>query len=240
TVKFWHGEGRRFYNVKTDKVLGCPKNVHRTVALDIAGLVQLLTLPRQLRKDNCYSLKLLKLQQATSLKPFQPVSKSYSDRPDLSWIHVANGSFGLDLVWQPPQKYAWTDQFIRTASQSQPALYLELAPGFDLQEKIIIELKKAASETRAFLPDGWKQLNLQTQEKPVEAAMASKPVEAMDAMLPMILQKEVLDAPGNSPDKEQPQGSQDEGETLVENVVGDIVETGDSVMDSVKSAVPGL
>ena len=45
---------------------------------------------------------------------------------------------------------------------------------------------------------------------------------------------------GNSPDKEQPRGSEDEGETLVENAVGDIVEAGDSVTDSVKSAIPGL
>ena len=269
TVKFWHGEGR-FDDIKTDKVLGLPKNVHRTLALDIAGLVQLLTLPRQLRRDNCYNLKLLKLQQAISLQPAQPVSKSYSDGPDLSWIHVANGNFGLDLVWQPPQKYTWTEQFIKNSltvatgfipgvgpivqimfsvgwtliSQEDPqaafAVLKELAPGFDLQEKIIIELKKAASETRAFLPDGWKELNLQTQQKPVETAMASKPVEAMDAMLPMILQKEVLDATGNSPDKEQPRGSEDEGETLVENAVGDIVEAGDSVTDSVKSAIPGL
>ncbi|KAL8882954.1 MAG: hypothetical protein Q9198_000121 [Flavoplaca austrocitrina] len=259
TVKFWHGEGR-FHDIKTDKVLGLPKNVHRTLALDVAGLVQLLTLPRQLRRDNCYNLKLLKLQQAISLQPAQPVSKSYSDGPDLSWIHVANGNFGPDLVWQPPQKYTWTEQFIKNSltvatgfipgvgpivqimfsvgwtliSLEDPkaawAVFKELAPGFDLQEKIITELMQAASETRAFLPDGWKELNLQTQQKPVETAMASKPLEAMDAMLPMILQKEVLDATGNSPDKEQPTGSQDESETLVENAAGDIVEAGDSAM----------
>ena len=90
----------------------------------------------------------------------------------------------------------------------------------------MIELMKAASETRAFLPDGWKEWNLQTQQKLVESAMASKPVEAMDAMLPMILQKEILDASGTSPDKAQ--GSQDEGETLAENLTGDIVEAENS------------
>ncbi|KAL9631524.1 MAG: hypothetical protein Q9204_004194 [Flavoplaca sp. TL-2023a] len=242
----------------------------RILALDVAGLVQLLTLPRQFRRDNCYNLKLLKLQQSISLQPAQPVTKSYSDGPDLSWIHVANGNFGLDLVWKPPQKYTWTEQFIKNSltvatgfipgvgpivqimfsvgwtliSQEDPkaawAVFKELAPGLDLQEKIITELMKAASETREFLSDGWKELNLQTQQKPVETAMASKPLEAMDAMLPMILQKEVLDATRNSPDKEQPRGSEDEGETLVENAVGDIVEAGDSITDSVKSATPGL
>lgn len=39
-------------------------------------------------------------------------------------------------------------------------------------------------------------------------------------MLPMILQEEVVDATGNSQDKAQPQGSQDEGETLAANKAG--------------------
>ncbi|KAL8888462.1 MAG: hypothetical protein Q9215_004105 [Flavoplaca cf. flavocitrina] len=269
TVRFWHGEGR-YYDVNTVMVLGLPKNVHRTLALGVAGLVQLLTIPRQLCTDNSYNLEFLKFQQAISLQPAQPISKSYSDSPDLNWIHVTNGGFGLELVWQPTQKYTWTEQLIKNSftvatgfipgvgltvqlmfsirwtliSQENPqaafAVLNELAPGVDLQKKIIIGLKIAASEAIASLTDGWKELNLQMQQKPVEAAMASKPVEAMNAMLPMILQKEVLDATGNSPDKEQPRGSEDEGETLVENVVGDIVEAGDSVTDLVKSAILGL
>ncbi|KAL8753873.1 MAG: hypothetical protein Q9199_004738 [Rusavskia elegans] len=97
TVKFWHGEGQ-FKDVKTDHVLGLKKDVYRTLALDVTGLIELLTLPRQLRRDNCYNLKLLILQQSTRLKPDPGLSKSYSDRPDVSWLTVAKGNYGLNLT----------------------------------------------------------------------------------------------------------------------------------------------
>ncbi|KAL8671355.1 MAG: hypothetical protein Q9168_004137 [Polycauliona sp. 1 TL-2023] len=269
TVKFWHGEGW-FRDVTTDKVLGLKQDVQRTLALDVAGLVSLLTLPRQLRRDNCYNLKLIKLQQSISLQPDPGVSKSYSDGPDISWLTVAKGNYGLDLTWQPPQKSTWQESFIKNTltvatgfipgvgpivqimfsvgwtliSQEDPqaafAVLKELAPGFDLGEKIITEIKKAAKETRAFLPDGWEELNLKTQQEVVKVEMASRPVEAMDAMLPMILQKEVLDATGNSPDKESSGGSQDEGETLVDVAAGDMVDAGKTVAGAVESAIPGM
>ncbi|KAL8913124.1 MAG: hypothetical protein Q9171_002018 [Xanthocarpia ochracea] len=269
TVKFWHRKGW-FSDVKTDQVMGLQKNVQRTLALDVAGLIQLLTLPRQLRRDNCYSLKLLKLQQAISLQPFQKVSKSYSDGPDLSWIHVANGNYGLDLTWQPPQKSTWQEKFIKNVltigigfvpgvgpilqimfsvgwtlvSQEDPeaafTVLKDLCPGIDLTEKIISELKKAAGETRLFLPDGWKELNLKAHESVVEVPLATRPVEAMDVMLPMLLQKEALFATGNNPDDETPTGSQDAGETLVDNAAGELIDAGKTIKGGIESALPEL
>ncbi|KAL8778972.1 MAG: hypothetical protein Q9213_007157 [Squamulea squamosa] len=264
-VKFWHGEGK-FQDVQTDKVLGLGVNVQRTLALDVSGLIELLTLPRQLRRDNCYNLKLIKLQQAISLQPYQPVLKTYSNGPDISWLTVANGNYGLDLTWQPAQKSSWQETYIRNVltigigfvpvagpflqvafsvgwtlvSQEDPeaafALLKDLVPGILLTEKIKIELKKAASETRAFLPDGWQELNLTTQSKVAQTEVASKPIEAMDAMLPMLLQKEVLDATGNSQDKETPKVNEDEGQTLVNNPAGGLIDAGKKIVD----AIPGF
>ena len=269
TVKFWHGEGH-FKDIKTDAVMGLPKNVQRTLALDVTGLIELLTLPRQLRRDNCYNLKLLKLQQAISLQPDPGVSKTYSDDPDISWLTVANGNYGLDLTWQPPQKSTWQENFIRNVltvgigfvpgvgpilqimfsvgwtmvSEEDPEAAFELlknlCPGIDLTEKMIDELRKAATETRDFLPDGWKELNLKTQQHAVQAVTTPKPIEAMDAMLPMMLQKEVLDATGNSPDKDTPGGSPDEGETLVDNPAGKLLDAGRNVIGTVESVIPGF
>ncbi|KAL9026402.1 MAG: hypothetical protein Q9196_004928 [Gyalolechia fulgens] len=259
TVKFWHGEGH-FDDVKTDQVMGLRKNVQRTLALDVTGLIQLLTLPRQLRRDNCYNLKLLMLEQAISLQPKQGVSKSYSDGPDLSWIRVANGNYGLDLTWHPPQKSTWQENFIKNVltigigfvpgvgpilqimfavgwtmvTQDDPEaafqVLKDLCPGIDLTEKILSELKNTARETRLFLPDGWKELNLKTQESVVEVQMVTRPVEAMDAMLPMLLQKQALAATGNNPDEETSTGSQDEGQTLVDNPAGDeLIDAGETI-----------
>ena len=248
--------------------MGLQKNVQRTLALDVTGLIQLLTLPRQLRKDNCYNLKLLKLQQAISLQPDPGVSKSYSDGPDLSWLHVANGNYGLDLTWQPPQKSTWQENFIKNVftvgigfvptvgpilqimfavgwtlvSQEDPeaafTVLKDLAPGVDLTEKIFTELKKAANETRLFLPDGWKGLNLKTQQSVVEVPMAPRPIEAMDAMLRMLLQKEALVATGNNPDEETSAGSQDAGETLVDNAAGELIDAGKTIKGGIESALP--
>ncbi|KAI4263565.1 MAG: hypothetical protein L6R42_001292 [Xanthoria sp. 1 TBL-2021] len=210
------------------------------------------------------------LQQSFRLKPDPGVSKSYSDSPDVSWLTVAKGNYGLDLTWQPPQKSTWQENFIRNVltvgigfvpgigpfmqimfsvtwtlvSQDSPeaafAVFKDLCPGIDLTEKMMNELTKGASETRAFLPDGWKELNLTTQKQAVEVNTTPRPIEAMDAMLPMLLQKEVLDATGNSPDKETPGGSQDEGETLTDNPAGELLEAGEEVVGAIESAIPGL
>ena len=129
-------------------------------------------------------------------------------------------------------------------SQEDPAaafaVLKDLCPGLDLTEKMLSELKKAASKTKFFLPDGWKELNLKTQESVVEVKVAPRPIEAMDAMLPMLLQKEALAATGNSPDKETPEGSQDAGETLVDVAAGDLIDAGKTIKGGMDSAIPDL
>lgn len=259
TVKFWHGEGH-FKDVETDAVLGLKRDEERTLGLDVTGLIELLTLPRQLRKDNCYNLKLLRLQESGSLIPDPGLSESYSDKPDISWLAVANGNYGLDLTWQPPQKSTWQENFIKNVltigtgyipgvgpilqimfpvgwtliSEEDPeaafALLRNLCPSIDLTDKVIGELKAAAAETREFLPDGWKELNLRTQQQAVEAVTTPRPIEPMDAMLPMMLQKEVLDATGNSPDEDPPKKSRDAGEILVEVGLGDLIDEGERII----------
>ncbi|CAO1603759.1 hypothetical protein XANCAGTX0491_007337 [Xanthoria calcicola] len=248
TVKFWHGEGH-FKDVKTDAVLGLKRDVKMTLALDVTGLIELLALPRQLRKDNCYNLKLLKLQASASLQPNPGVSKTYSDKPDISWLTetfirnvltIGIGFVpGVGPILQIMFSVGWT-----LVSEEDPEAAFELlknlCPGIDLTEKMIDELQKTATETRNFLPDGWKELNLKTQQQAVKAETTPKPIEAMDAMLPMILQKEVLDATGNGPDKATPAGSPDEGETLVDNPAGELMDAGRSVIGAVESVIPGI
>ncbi|KAL8688888.1 MAG: hypothetical protein Q9224_004775 [Gallowayella concinna] len=269
TVKFWHGEGD-FRDVKTDAVLGLPVNKHRTLALNPYKLIQLLTLPRQLRKDNCYNLKLLKLQQSISLQPHPQTSKSYSNGPDVAWTTIAKGNFGLDLTWRPPNKSTWEENFIKNVLYigvgfvpgSGPILQIMFAVGWqlvvqedpeaayaalkdalphlDLYDKMLREAHKSAQETRQFLPDGWQGLGLQTKTSDAPVKTTPKPIEAMDAMLPMLLQKEVLIATGNDPGKEPPKSDEGESETLVDQAAGDLMDAGETVTGAVQSAIPGL
>ncbi|KAL8797923.1 MAG: hypothetical protein Q9182_007120 [Xanthomendoza sp. 2 TL-2023] len=269
TVKFWHGESK-FSDVKTDAVLGLPVNKQRTLALNPYKLIQLLTLPRQLRKDNCYNLKLLKLQQSISLQPHPRTSKSYSNGPDVAWTTIAKGNFGVDLTWKPPNKSTWEENFIKNVLYigvgfvpgSGPILQImfsvgwqlllqedaeaafsalkDAVPGIDLMDKMFTEVHRSAQETREFLPDGWEGLGLQTKTSVAPVQTTPKPIEAMDAMLPMLLQKEVLIATGNDPDKETPKSDEGEGETVVDQAAGDLMDAGETVAGAVESAIPGL
>ena len=258
TVKFWYGEGK-FDDVKTDAVLGLPVNVQRTLALNPYKIIQLLTLPRQLRRDNCYNLKLLKLQQGISLQPHPQTSKSYHNGPDVAWTTIANGNFGLDLTWKPPNKSTWEENFIKNVlyigvgfvpgagpilqvmfsvgwqliiQEDAEAAYSALKdaiPHIDLYDKMIRDLHKSAQETREFLPDGWEGLGLQTKTAAAPFETKPKPIEAMDAMLPMLLQKEVLVATGNDPDKQTSVADEGEGETIVDQAAGDLMDAGEKV-----------
>lgn len=253
TVKVWHGENL-FKDVKTDQVLGLMKDEYRTLALNVTGLIELLTLPRQLRKDNCYNLKLIKLQDPNSLQPTQKAEKTQRNYADISWLTIASGNFGLDLTWSPPQKSTWQENFIKNTinvalgfvpgagpflqimfsvgwtlvSEEDPdaafKILKDLCPGVDLTEKIMQELIASAKETRAFLPDGWVELGLSAKKGVVEVKVGERAIEAMDKMLPMLMQKEVLDATGNSPDKEPGKISEEGGETLVDNPVGEFMD----------------
>jgi len=54
-----------------------------------------------------------------------------------------------------------------------------------------------------------------------EIKSTPKPIEDMDRMLPMLLQKEVLDATGNSPDNNEKKEDTEEGPTVTDNPESD-------------------
>ena len=182
-----------WFDVWTDKVLGMKTDAFRAVGFDVSGLVQLLTLPRPLRRDNCYNLRLIKIMGGAGIKTV-PVTKSYNDSSDKSWLTVANGNFGLDLTWKPPTKSTWTENFIRNTltiavgfipgvgpivqimfavgwemiSQDDPKgaydLLKNMCPGIDLTEKIVTDLTQSAQETKKLMPDGWDKIGLNNKQ----------------------------------------------------------------------------
>ncbi|KAL8856306.1 MAG: hypothetical protein Q9178_007070 [Gyalolechia marmorata] len=250
TVKFWHGEGH-FSDVSTDQVMGLRKNIQRTLALDVTGLIQLLKLPQQLRKDNCY--RPYTSQAAASHQPpalpeclqilFRRSGPQLALRSQSFIKNVLTVGIGFVPTVGPILQIMFAVGWTLVGQEDPEAAFTvleDLAPRIDLTEKIIGELKKAASETRLFLPDGWKELNLRTHETVLEAPLATRPVEAMDAMLRMLLQKEAFVATGNNPDEETPMGSQDAGETLVDNAAGELMDAGKTIKDGIESALPDL
>ncbi|KAL9601208.1 MAG: hypothetical protein Q9219_002708 [cf. Caloplaca sp. 3 TL-2023] len=258
TVKFYSDDGQ-IHQVETHAALGISPNVQKTIGIDVSGLISLLALPRPLRRDNCYNLKLLKLEQTTLPESDPGLEKTFSCSPDVSWLTVAKGNFGLDLTWKPPQKTTWEENFIKNCINfglgwvpfAGPVLQImfsvgwtfistedpeaafsvlkDLSPGLDLQEKIVKEIIKSANETKLFLPDGWQQLGLKTSRMVSPIKSSFKPIEDMDAMLPMLLQKEVLMATGKDPEKGTSAEDEGEGETVLDQAAGGLMDAGESV-----------
>ena len=76
---------KRFTEVRIDGVLGLRMNVHTTLALNVTGLVQLLSLSRQLRRDNCYYLKFIKIERTGMIPSIQlKVFHFFNDQNDIS------------------------------------------------------------------------------------------------------------------------------------------------------------
>ncbi|KAL8784076.1 MAG: hypothetical protein Q9195_009185 [Heterodermia aff. obscurata] len=180
----------------------------------------------------------------------------------------------------PPQKSTWQENFIRNVltiaigfvpgvgpllqiafsvgwtlvTENDPKAAFDtlksLCPGVELADNIVSDLTRGALEIRSYLPDGWQDLNLKVDAKPVDesAKLAPRPIEQMDAMVPMLLQKEVLDATGNSPDEEQKKSGDDVGDcSLVlendelvvdlENAATDILDIGEDTLKSVADQI---
>lgn len=230
-----------------DKVLGLRADAFLTVAFDVTGLIELLSLPRQLRKDNCYNLRLIKIVGGGFKTA--PLSTSYKDGADKPWTKIAGGNYGLDLMWKPCEKSTWAENYIRNTltiavgfipvvgpivqvffsvgwellSQDDPQGAYEvlknLCPGIDLGDKLINELLRTAKETRLFLPDGWDKMGLEFKPKVHEDTLAPRPIEEdMDKKLPMLLQGEILADSGKP--NEQPKEDEDPGLVVQENPEG--------------------
>ena len=187
-IKIASGD-KDWFDVWTHQVLGMRTDAFRAVGFDVSGLIQLLTLPRQLRRDNCYNLRLIKMVGGGAIKTIS-VTKSYNDGPDKKWTDVAKGNYGLDLTWKPAEKSTWIENFIRNTltiavgfipvvgpivqilfsvgweliSQDDPQgaydLLKELCPGIDLTDKVISDMIQTAKETQKLLPDGWDKMGL--------------------------------------------------------------------------------
>lgn len=107
--------GSVFEQYKTDKLTGFGIKKDRTLALDFTGLVELLFIPRQFRKVDPFSGKLIRIIPDNWIETI-PVTKSYyKDSDDISWLDIQKAHNGIDLMWKSVEKSFWIENFTKNA-----------------------------------------------------------------------------------------------------------------------------
>ncbi|KAE8370897.1 hypothetical protein BDV27DRAFT_789 [Aspergillus caelatus] len=174
--------------VTLKKTVGLPDWGNLTVGININGLVNLLSLPRQLRAQNAFTSKNIIIVES-SLVASPKLERSFDDGTDFDWAKVAGANFGLSIQWKPaPKKQDWLENFLKNsltiavgfipgigpiAAIAFPLIWTAIAdpdsfvdtwrnlcPGVDLQLKLLEAIKDSAKETREYLPEGWEQTAL--------------------------------------------------------------------------------
>lgn len=195
TVDIWRPNWGTFGAHTCDKTYGLQIASDYTVGLDIYGLLQLLSLPRQLRQTNAYSSKMISIVPKGSLKT-NGLAQAFKqhNRYDFDWTQIAKANFGLELQWLPHKPNGWFVEYIKNAIK----FALDFVPiiGFILQiefslgwtaltdpdsfyetlkeeiplvlltDGIISELKSEAEKIKKFLPPGWDQVGRALQMRP--------------------------------------------------------------------------
>ncbi|KAH8423231.1 uncharacterized protein LDX57_000988 [Aspergillus melleus] len=155
-----------------------------TLGVNINGLVNLLSLPRQLRAQNAFTSKNLIMLEAKMVAS-PKIEQTIMDRADFDWAQVASANFGLSVQWKVVvKKQDWLENFIKNSltvavgfipgigsiaaimfplawvAVSDPDSFMEtfrnLVPGVDLELKIIEAIQESATEVREYLPEGWE------------------------------------------------------------------------------------
>ena len=185
-----HWGGIRWWSHPFDSTNGLGVWRDRTIGFDVHGLIQLLSLPRQLRKNNPYAARLIRIVRPESLS-WTSLLNLYSAANNLDWTHVANANFGLDLQWRPAERGTWLGNFMMNVitfglgmipvagpflailfpvgwtlvvdPDSAYDLLRDLAPGVDLSDRIIRTILDSINESKEHLPDGWERLALPGQ-----------------------------------------------------------------------------
>ena len=172
-----------------------------TLGIDVQGLIQLLSLPRQLRKANAYASRLVKLVPMGDVRT-APLGPTYYAGWDIDWTTIAKANFGLDVQWKPAQRGSWFENFFKNVltmalgmipvvgpilAVAFPVAWMlivdpeaafdelrNLMPGIDFADRVIRQrILNSVDETKEYLPDGWEQLALPAQ-KPSAAPVVTE------------------------------------------------------------------
>ncbi|KAH6656061.1 hypothetical protein BKA67DRAFT_690750 [Truncatella angustata] len=113
---------KRWKPVHLKMTLGLPVWATEAVGINFNGLVELLSLPRQLRAQNAYTSKNVIIVDSL-LVAIPPIERNFSDGADLDWARVAAANYSLAVQWRPtPKKQDWLNNFLKNS--------LTIAAGF--------------------------------------------------------------------------------------------------------------
>jgi hypothetical protein len=202
-VKIWRG-GESFDGHQCNRTFGLRVCRGYTVGINVYGLLQLLNLPRQLRKANAYNSKMIKIVPNSGIRTVH-VATSYTDNYDFDWTAIAKANFGLELQWKPTQKSTWLANFLQNVltialglipvvgpilavafplgwtALTDPDSFFDqlktLVPAVDLTDQLVKQIKKDIEETKALIPSGWDQAAhpMQSEILPEGAAVQDAP-----------------------------------------------------------------
>lgn len=88
----------------------------QTIAFNIYGLLNPLSLPRQLRNKTAFTAKMVRIVYSTSLMtapmPEEPNPTQYKWQ-DMDFTQIVEADFGLQVQWKPHQGGSWFENFLK-------------------------------------------------------------------------------------------------------------------------------
>ncbi|KAJ5318850.1 uncharacterized protein N7506_011554 [Penicillium brevicompactum] len=161
--------------VRTEVALGLHSDANWTLAINIPHLVNLLSVPRFLRKHNVFSSKTIRMVDQLCVSTKGNVQK-FSDGADIDWTTIVNANFGLTVQWAPPIRNSVTIAagfmpivgpiaavafpLVFTAitdPASFEATLRSTIPQLDLAKHIEYQLQKSTQDQRSYLSDSWRK-----------------------------------------------------------------------------------
>ncbi|KAL4962723.1 uncharacterized protein BDV14DRAFT_210367 [Aspergillus stella-maris] len=174
--------GESTATIQLDPTLGLAPDGMWTMAINIRQLVNMLSLPRQLRGHNVFSSHIIRIVDR-KLTPTKGSPQEARDWTDISWTAIASANYGLAIQWKPPQQTTWFTDFIKNTltiavgfipivgplaavyfplawtaiadTGAFEATLRELIPVADLAMKVAEEVKKGTEDQVLYLPKEW-------------------------------------------------------------------------------------
>ncbi|KAJ5728917.1 uncharacterized protein N7483_003425 [Penicillium malachiteum] len=170
--------------IKMDATLGLPADAEWTMAVNIPQLVNLLSVPRFLRKHTVFSAQIIRIVDRDMVSRKGNV-QTFSDSADISWTTIVNANFGLTVQWTPPNPSAWLMDFIKnnvtiaigfipvigpvaavafplaftaiTDPASFNATLKSILPQTELVDHVSFRVAKSVKEQKSYLSDNWRK-----------------------------------------------------------------------------------
>ncbi|KAJ4985113.1 hypothetical protein SVAN01_09416 [Stagonosporopsis vannaccii] len=154
SVPIWRDDVKAFINHDFNILAGPKPHWRLSMGFDIAGLIQLLSIPQELRNGNVYTNKLIVLTTSEDVGSYGKHSH-ITDAYDIDMPAVIKANRGLNMQWVPPpeKNSPWFVKFVQT--------FIEQALGFVPIVGPILSIAWSLGMTGLEDPENfWEELSL--------------------------------------------------------------------------------